>query len=71
MKCVQSFFDEMLEEEKEFKNTLHKAPRMEIPVSDSQNLPLCDVECTMTCKMEDTTKLKTHTSKDLQNRKVN
>jgi hypothetical protein len=58
MKRVQSFFDKMLEEEKEFKNILHKAPRMEIPVSDCENLSLSDVECTLTCKMEGCHKIK-------------
>jgi hypothetical protein len=31
---------------------------MEIPVSDYENLPLCDVESTSRCKMEEYRKIK-------------
>lgn len=71
-KHVQSLFDEMLEEEQENKNIfirkieqylqemseLSKALSMEIPVSDYENLPLCDVERTLRCKMEGYRKIK-------------
>jgi protein regulator of cytokinesis 1 len=65
-KHVQNLFDEMLEEEQGNKimfirkieqylqemSELSKALSMEMPVSDYENVPLCDVERTLRRKME-------------------
>jgi hypothetical protein len=64
MNALRSLFDEMLEEEQENKNIvirkieLSKALSMEIPLSDYENLPLCDVERTLRWKVEGYRKIK-------------